>query len=139
MGQRQFAQDRAAGPGQADPDLALVPGAGMPGDRACLLQPVYQLHGAVMLDEKALRDLPNRGLHAFRQPVDNQQELMLLRLNSMFPRRSLAEEKELPDLPAELGQIAILAGGEIGSGSHGYIVSRHKWRRRMPGVPRRHG
>ena len=36
------------------------------------------------------------------------QQLMLLRLKAMLFRRGFAEMKELPDLPAELGQVAVL-------------------------------
>jgi hypothetical protein len=34
--------------------------------------------------------------------------------------------KELPDLPPELGQIAVLIGGKIAVTRHIYIVSRYK-------------
>jgi hypothetical protein len=36
--------------------------------------------------------------------------LMLLRLKAMLFRRGFAEMKELPDLPAELGQVPVLPG-----------------------------
>jgi len=35
--------------------------------------------------------------------------------------------KEVPDLPPELGQIAVLIGGKIVGTRHIYIVSRYKW------------
>ena len=50
------------------------------------------------------------------------QQLMLLGFKAMFFRRGFAEMKELPDLPAEFGQIPILRGGEVVL--HIYIVLR---------------
>jgi len=51
---------------------------------------------------------------------------MLLRLDAMFFRRLLAEVKKPPDLPAKLGEIAVLSEGEIILRFHIYIVSRYK-------------
>ena len=48
------------------------------------------------------------GLDALRQAVHGKQQLMLLRLDAVFLCSGFAEMEEPPDLPAELGQIAIL-------------------------------
>jgi hypothetical protein len=42
-----------------------------------------------------------------------EQQLMLLRFKPMLFRRGFAEMKELPDLPAEFGQVPVLLRGEI--------------------------
>ena len=41
------------------------------------------------------------------------QQLVLLRLNSVFFRNRLAEMKESANLPSELGQITVLVAGKI--------------------------
>jgi hypothetical protein len=38
-----------------------------------------------------------------------------------------AEVNELPDLPAKLGEIAVLPRGKVAVSAHIYIVSRYKW------------
>ena len=57
------------------------------------------------------RDLANRRLYALGKPVHGEQQLMLLRLDAVFFRGRFTEMKELPDLAAELGQIAIFLAG----------------------------
>ena len=52
---------------------------------------------------------------------------MLLGLDAMFFRRLLAEVKKPPDLPAKLGEIAVLSEREVILRLHTYIVSRYKW------------
>jgi hypothetical protein len=51
MRQREFTEDGPAGGRQPYPDLAFIPGAGVSGDGAVVLQPVYEFDCAVMLDE----------------------------------------------------------------------------------------
>ena len=76
-----------------------------------LLQPVDQFDRAVMLDEQPGGNLPNGRLDAFGKAVHRQQQLMLLRLDAVFFGGGLAEVEKAPDLPAELGQIAVLIAG----------------------------
>jgi hypothetical protein len=56
--------------------------------------------------------------------MHGKQQLMLLRLNAVFLRGSFAEMEEPPDLPAELGQIAILVESQVAALIHSCIVSR---------------
>ncbi len=51
---------------------------------------------------------------------------MLLRLDTMFLCRIFAEMKELADLRAELGQIAILVSSTVSGACQIYIVTRYK-------------
>jgi hypothetical protein len=45
--------------------------------------------------------------------AQSQQELVLLRLDAMCFRRRVAEMEKSPDLPSELGWIAILFEGKV--------------------------
>ena len=119
------AQDRAAGRRQPDPHFAFVLDARSPRDCARDLEAVYQLDGAVMLDEKSCCNFANRGLHALGKALDGQQQLMLLRLDVMLLGDGFAEMQELPDLPPELGQIAVLVWRKVTVMVHIYIVTRY--------------
>jgi hypothetical protein len=61
-----------------------------------------------MLDEKARCNFANRGLNALRQALHREQQLMLLRFDPVVFSSGFAEMNELPDLPAKLGEIAVL-------------------------------
>ena len=124
--QCQPPQDRAANRSQPDKDFALVFDARNSRDRAGSLETVYQFDRAVVLDKQPGGDLPDGGFHTLGQALHGEQQLMLMRLDVMLLRGSFAEMKELPDLPPELGQIAVLIGGKIAVTRHIYIVSRYK-------------
>ena len=51
---------------------------------------------------------------------------MLLRLDVMLFSRGFTEMKELPNLPPELSQVAVLIRRKVAAAIHDYIVSRHK-------------
>jgi hypothetical protein len=123
--QCQPTQDRAAGRSQPDPDLTLVFSASNSGDCAGDLKPVHQFDGAVMLDEEPCGNFPNRGPYTLRKALHGKQQLMLLRLDVMLLCGGFTEMKELPDLPPELGQIAVLIGGKVAIIGHEYIVTRY--------------
>jgi hypothetical protein len=57
--------------------------------------------------------------------LDGKQQLMLLRLDVMLLCRGFTEMKELPDLPPELSQIAVLIGRKVAVTAHMYIVPRY--------------
>jgi hypothetical protein len=103
MRQGEFTQDGAARWRQPNPDLAFILIGGTPLDGAGLLQPVYQLYGAVVVNEQSRGNLSNRRFDVFRQAMHRKQQLMLLRLNAVFFRGHFAEMKKPPDLPPELG------------------------------------
>ena len=50
---------------------------------------------------------------------------MLLRLDAVLFGRGFTEMKELPDLPPELSQIAVLIKGKVAIAVHMYIVTRY--------------
>ena len=102
-------------------------------DGARGFEPVHQFDRAVMLDEKPRCNFADGGLYAVGQALHRKQQLMLLRLDAVFPRGGFAEMKELPDLPPELGEIAILILGKVVFSAHIYIVSRYKMRRAVQG------
>ena len=118
MRQGKFAQDRAPGRRQADPHLALVAGAGVPGDRTAALQTVDEFDRAVMLNEQPRRDFADGRLSLLRQAVHREQQLVLLRLDAVFPGLGFAKVQKPPDLPAKLGQGAILFEREVQSNVH---------------------
>ena len=132
MRQCKLAQDRAASRRQPDPDFALVFGARSSRDCARDLKTVHQFDGAVMLDEESCGNFPNRGLYALGKALDGKQQLMLLRLDVILLCRGFTEMKELPDLPPELSQIAVLIGGQVAVIAHMYIVTRYNWRGILP-------
>ncbi len=72
------------------------------------LQPVDQLHGAVMLQCQPVGNRPNRGLHAFGKPPKCQQEQVLLRLEACGARHRVAFADEFANAVAQFRQSAIL-------------------------------
>jgi hypothetical protein len=123
-------QSGAASRREPDPDFAFIIGARTPRDRSRALQPVYQLDGAVMLEEKARCDLANGRLDILRKALHGEQELVLLRLDAMLLRGVFAEMEKSPDLAAEFGELAVLLAAEILGCPHIYIVLRYNcWRR----------
>src|SRR5690349_18382200 len=110
MRQCQPPEYGAAGRRQAHPYLAAVLLPGMALDGARLLQPVDQFDGAVVLDKQSARDLASGRIHSVRQPLNGEQQLVLLRLDSVLGCGGFAEVKEAANLAAEFRQIAILLG-----------------------------
>ena len=132
MRQCKPAQDRAASRRKPDPDFALVFGARSSRDCARDLKTVHQFDGAVMLDEESCGNFPNCWLYVLWKALDGKQQLMLLRLDVMLLCRGFTEMKELPDLPSELSQIAVLIGGQVAVIAHMYIVTRYNRRGILP-------
>ena len=111
MGQREFAQDGSTGRGLADPHLAAVRCAFLPGDHFRGLHTIDQFHSAVVLNEESRRNLADGRLHAVGQAVDQEEELVLLRLDAVGFGGDFAEVDEAADLPAELGEVTVLLAG----------------------------
>lgn len=107
MRQRKPPQHSTAPRRQPNPHLAPVFGTGMPLDRAGALHPVHQFDRAVMLDEEPGRDFTDGRLDAFRQTVDGQHQLMLLRLDPVLFGRGFAEMQETSNLAPEFRQVAV--------------------------------
>ena|SRR5437763_1557143 len=108
MRDRELTEQRPPGRCKAQPDLAFVFGPRTPLDHAGALEPVYQLHSAVMLQEHPRCDLANRRLGALGKAVHRKQKLMLLRLDPVFFRRGFAEMEKSAYLPAKFSEVAIL-------------------------------
>jgi hypothetical protein len=79
-----------------------------PFGEAPFLQTIKQLHGAVMLDLEALRDMADGRNASLRKTLQSQKQLVVLRLEASRPRRLFAEMEKAPDLMAELRQSSIL-------------------------------
>ena len=76
-----------------------------------------------MLDKHSRSQFADGRLHALRESVDTQKQLVLLRFESVLPGGYFTEIEELTDLAPEFRQIPILFGGKIIA--HIYIVSRY--------------
>ena len=73
---------------------------------------------------KSLANFPNRWLYALGKALDGKQQLMLLRLDVILLCRGFIEMKELPNLPPELSQIAVLIGGQVAVIAHMYVYRK---------------
>jgi hypothetical protein len=124
MGDRELPQQRLAPVREADEDFPPVLGIVLAPREAPLGETVDQLDGAVMLNLQALGQLADGRPVSFGQAFDSQQKLVLLRLDPVRLGGVAAELQEAPDAISELGQRAILGGGEVG-GIHKHIVSRY--------------
>jgi len=124
--QCQPVQNSPAGRSQPEQNFTLVFESRNSRDRACGFKTIHQFNGAVVLDKQPGGDLPDGGLYAVGKALNREQQLMLLRLNTMLLCGCFAEVQELPDLPPELGQIAILGRRKVAVAYHIYIVTRYK-------------
>src|SRR4051812_41280616 len=95
---RQAREDAVAFRGQLDEHRAPVVRAALPPHEPALLAAVDEAHRALMLDLQPLRDGAHRRFFVLRQPLQRQQQLMLLRLEARLARRRLTEA----DITAEL-------------------------------------
>jgi hypothetical protein len=88
---------------EMDNDLPSVPAIACAHHQAAALGAVDQLHGAMVFQLQALRQMSDGGLVLAGQASDGQQKLILLGMQSRAPRRRLAEVQETAYLVAELG------------------------------------
>ncbi len=109
--QCQLTELRLAGRRQSHPHFAPILGAHSSGDRTRLLQSVDQFQSAVRLNVQARSKFTDGRLYAFWKSVNRQQQLVLLRFETVLFSIPFTEEKKLPDLAAKLGQVAVLFGG----------------------------
>src|SRR5882724_3889944 len=86
---------------------AVVPAAA-PAHVAMYLQPVDQLHGAVMLQRQPVRQRTNRRFLALGESAKRQQEQILLRLEFGGARRRVSFADEFANAVAQFRQSAIL-------------------------------
>ena len=109
MGKAQSAQDALPGAREVERNLATVFLAGPPLHETPLDGALRELDSAVVLDLQALGDGPDRGPRLRRQSSQNQEKLVLLRLDARLTGSGLAEGQKPTDLVAELGQRLVLA------------------------------
>src|SRR5467141_2218144 len=91
---------------------AVVPAAA-PAHVAMGLQPVDQLHGAVMLQRQPVRQRADRRFWALGEPAQRQQKQILLRLEPSGARRRVPFAHELADEVAQFRQRAVLRRGDF--------------------------
>lgn len=107
----EFPKQCPAGGGEPDPDFPFVLRAWSPEDRAAVLQAVYKLDSAVMLNKQAAGQFANGGLHALGESANSEQELMLLGFEAVLFGGGFTEMEEAPDLAPEFGEVAVLLEG----------------------------
>jgi len=91
-----------------------------------LRQPVYQLNGAVMANQHSQCEFTNGRFNAIWQAFDGQQELVLLRLDSVCACLIFAEPQETADLVTKFSQILQLSSCKLNfSCGHIPIVTRY--------------
>ena len=91
-------------------------------DETRRFQPIDQLDSRVMAQREPIRQFANCRMRTGGQAFQGQQRLMLVRLDSVFPCLCFAELKKMPKLVAKLGELLVVAYGQI----HEYIVARYK-------------
>ena len=97
-------QHPLAGRRQPDQDGATVFLPDFADHVAALRQTIHQLNRAVVFDLQPFRQLANGRKLARRQSLDRQEELMLLRLDSLRSRGIFAVTEKPPYLMAEFRQ-----------------------------------
>src|ERR1700687_186466 len=90
-----------------------VVSAAAPAHVAMGLQPVDQLHGAVMLQRQPVRQCADRRLCAFRAPAQRQQEKILLRLEARGARHRVPFPDELANQVTEFRECLVLRRGDF--------------------------
>ncbi len=91
MRERELLQELFPAGRQSEEDFAAVRRASRTTNQPSRFQAVTQLDRAVMTDLKALRKQAHRRLHALAQTFDDEQRLMLVRLNARRSRPLLTE------------------------------------------------
>jgi hypothetical protein len=69
---------------------------------------IHELHGAMVLNLKTLREDSDSGLSGRWQPLDRQERLILLRLDSGRARGMFAQSLKAPDFVTEVGERAVI-------------------------------
>jgi len=99
----KFLQDLLASLCEGHDNLPPVPLTGPAMDHAVRFHAIHQFHGAVVANLQALGQIADGGTMARAvEALDGQQQLVLLRFQTVVPRSFLAEMQKLPDVVAEL-------------------------------------
>jgi protein subunit release factor B len=75
-------------------------------------QPVNKFDGAVVLNLQPFSQGSDRRVHSWRQSLQRQHQLVLLRFQAHFPGCLFAEVKEQANLIAQLRQCLIIGKGQ---------------------------
>jgi|SRR5579862_489918 len=119
--QGKLVQDSASFRRQKNERTAVICRRSRPADYSASLQPVDQTNGAVVPEQKTLREIANAGWFRLHR-LDRQHQLVLLWFHSRAPGRLFAEVQELADLMTKLSQGAKLLLRDL----HPiYIVTRY--------------
>jgi hypothetical protein len=89
---------------QFDQHFTLILGAMFASKGATLHKAINEFDCAVVTETELLRKRGDGGTAALRQPLDCEENLMLLGFNSLGTGRLFAEAQELPDTVTELGE-----------------------------------
>ena len=100
----ELAQDAFTFLGQCEEHLTAIFRVAPPLHETLFFKPVDEFDGGVMNDLKTAGDFSDAGGNVRRHAFDGQQQLVLLRFNAGFARRTFAESNELPNVVTELRQ-----------------------------------
>jgi hypothetical protein len=92
---------------QAHHHLPSILSARLSRDVSQPLQAVHQFHRTVVLQLQTAGQLANSRYNAFREPLQSQEQLVLLGFHPGRPNLLFAKSQESPDLVTKLGQGAI--------------------------------
>src|SRR5690348_12715828 len=77
------------------------------------LQPVDELHDAVMLQCEPVRQTADRGLLALGNPANHEEQKILLRLEACGARHGVAFADKFANAVAQFGQRLVLRGSDF--------------------------
>ena len=102
-------------PATAEPDRhpAAVGGVPAAGHQAAPLEPVDELHRAVVSQHEALGQLSQARPRPSRRAADGEEQLVLLGLEARRAGLALGEGQEAPDAVPELGQQLVLGVAQV--------------------------
>ena len=142
----QLAENRLAVRGNPHQYPAPIGGVNLAHDQSLLVEAINQADGAVMTDVEAIGEGADGWRSASRQPLQGQQQLVLLRVQPVGTSGAFAERQEPADLVTELGERLVI---RIARAAHLLnIVTRYKLRAgplsrsglvaRLPGMKQYH-
>ena len=113
MNIREPAKDGVSTPGDLDEHTPAVTRIGFATHEPLVGKPVDETHGAVMADVQTLGQCADRRRCVWRQPLQREQQLVLLRIEPARAGRFLTEGEKPADLVAEFGERAIVSGTRL--------------------------
>ena len=92
-----------------------------------MCQTIAQLDGGVVADVQPAGNFRDRRVNVFRQALQCEQQLMVLRIDAIGASRLFAEMQEAPDLVAEFGERAVIVRAQIVFGHDRDYRPLHRW------------